>query len=311
VRCARRGLAAVPELSAGQAEQLLYQCLALAENRTLAPMSLSHLEAADVFRDAGFDLEDGPAVMFVVDQSLLGVAALGPTLSGAPVSDAERELLATHVSHLLIYLRNARSFETIQSLNADLERRNLELQRTIDELTRARLHIDILEKARQRIRALVQSQLQRTRSAGWLDFVIIAAASLIVGVLFNFTSPNGIALLPEALLQPDLPAVEVPAAAELISAGKALVVDARPKEFYGLKHIPGAVNLPPGLFDFVYMIKFGSVDLQTPVIVYGRTISRHYDDAVGRRLMQRDHQDVRLLAGGLDAWEEQGYGLEP
>ena len=40
------------------------------------------------------------------------------------------------------------------------------------------------------------------------------------------------------------------------------------------------------------------------VVVYGRTFSKHYDEEVAYRLMQR-HDDVRVLTGGMTAWEKQ------
>jgi 3-mercaptopyruvate sulfurtransferase SseA len=58
------------------------------------------------------------------------------------------------------------------------------------------------------------------------------------------------------------------------------------------------------------MMKLGNLDPETPVIVYGRSISRLYDEELAFRLKQRDHDHVRVLSGGLRAWEAQGYPVQ-
>jgi len=46
------------------------------------------------------------------------------------------------------------------------------------------------------------------------------------------------------------------------------------------------------------------------VLIYGRTVSKRYDDEVARRLLQR-HDQVKVLEGGLAAWEEKGFAVTP
>ena len=46
------------------------------------------------------------------------------------------------------------------------------------------------------------------------------------------------------------------------------------------------------------------------IIVYGRTVSKHYDEDVVHRLLQR-HDKVKILEGGLQAWERKGYPVTP
>jgi 3-mercaptopyruvate sulfurtransferase SseA len=41
-------------------------------------------------------------------------------------------------------------------------------------------------------------------------------------------------------------------------------------------------------------------------VVYGRTVSRHYDEEVAWLLKERGFSDVRLLEDGLGAWEQGG-----
>ena len=46
------------------------------------------------------------------------------------------------------------------------------------------------------------------------------------------------------------------------------------------------------------------------VLIYGRTLSKRYDDEVAQRLLQR-HDQVMVLEGGLSAWEEKGFAVSP
>jgi len=45
-------------------------------------------------------------------------------------------------------------------------------------------------------------------------------------------------------------------------------------------------------------------------VVYGNTISRPYDLEIADKLMLRGYKDVRVLDGGLQAWEAKGYPVD-
>ena len=199
----------------------------------------------------------------------------------------------------------------IQALNKDLEQQNEQLRQTIAELTEARHKITALEKAKAQIKMLVQGELERAGRVRVLDFVLILAVAMLVGLVFNFFSPNGIPLVPESIFRSSPAMIDVAEAKKVIDTGRGVLVDARPNEFYRQKHIKGAFNLPPALFDFVYMMKLSKLDPKKKIIVYGRNISKRYDEEVAYRLTQRDHEDIRVLAGGLSAWSKEGYLLEP
>jgi hypothetical protein len=53
--------------------------------------------------------------------------------------------------------------------------------------------------------------------------------------------------------------------------------------------------LPLALFDFVYMMRFSQIDPQQPMVVYGRNISRHYDEEIAYQLKQRGHSTIYVL----------------
>jgi rhodanese-related sulfurtransferase len=46
------------------------------------------------------------------------------------------------------------------------------------------------------------------------------------------------------------------------------------------------------------------------VLVYGRTISRRYDDDVAQKLLQR-HENIRVLEEGVQGWEAKGLPVAP
>ncbi|MFZ2448731.1 MAG: rhodanese-like domain-containing protein [Syntrophobacteraceae bacterium] len=305
-----RGIEAERWLSPEVCEMLLYSAFDAMEHKSLAPMSFGRFSAPGLFRDAGVDLDVTCGFFFVIDQNFMGVIAFGPPLSGGTFTKNELDLLANQTAGFMAYLENARAFAKINALNEDLTRRNEQLRRTILELTEARDRITILERARAHVRTVLQREAERVAKVRALDCVLILFFALAIGLLFNFAGPQGIALFPESVIKSDFPSVTAVEAQKLIEEKKAVLVDARPKEFYTQKHIKGAISVPLTLFDIIFMMKLGQLDPQRPIIVYGRTISRLYDVEAAIRLKKRDHEDIQVLLGGIRAWEDAGYQVE-
>ena len=97
---------------------------------------------------------------------------------------------------------------------------------------------------------------------------------------------------------------------EEMKKGDALIVDAGPEGFYQKKHIQGAISVPLSLFDILYEVRFGEVEKVKKVIVYGGTIGRLYDLELTNKLLLRGHKDVKVLEGGMAAWEKAGCPVE-
>jgi CRP-like cAMP-binding protein/rhodanese-related sulfurtransferase len=142
----------------------------------------------------------------------------------------------------------------------------------------------------------------------WLDFVLIIGVSAFLAITFNFSNPHGIPLIPERLEQ--VATISVSAAMEDYRNGQALIVDAMPANFYGQRHIKGAVNMPMAIFDIVYLVSFSKEDKNKKLVVYGNTISRPYDLEIADKLSLRGYKNVKVLEGGLKAWEAKGYPVE-
>ncbi len=142
----------------------------------------------------------------------------------------------------------------------------------------------------------------------WLDFVLVVGISVLLAITFNFSNPNGIAVVPDRPCP--VPSISAPAAMEDYRQGQSLIVDAMPNNFYQQRHIKGAVNMPMPIFDFVYLMSFSEEDRGKKIVVYGNTVSRPYDLEIADKLLMRGYRNVMVLDGGLQAWEANGYPVE-
>ena len=145
----------------------------------------------------------------------------------------------------------------------------------------------------------------------WLDFVIIVGLSLIVSLGFNTVNQKGLPLFQQITLEEAVSFMSPLKAFEKHEKGQSLFVDAMPTSFYEKEHIPGAENLPLTIFDFIYDLTLADADKEKEIIVYGRSISRHYDEEVALKLASRGHANVKVLSGGLSAWREKTYPTVP
>jgi len=224
-------------------------------------------------------------------ENMYGALLLGQSL-GEQVS-AEDGLLQAFVSQGVLHLKNADSFATIMSLNADLARQNEELRRTIDDLIRAKDQISMLEAAGRRIAGIVHSKAESLARVRLVDFLLIIVLSLGMALAFNQQNPRGIALIEPA--GPEVPFVTLEQALDLMANEDALLVDARPREFFEREHAEQAVNVPAQLFDLVYMMQLSAEDPERPVVVFGRSVSRRYDQIVAAKFLGRDHERVYIV----------------
>jgi CRP-like cAMP-binding protein/rhodanese-related sulfurtransferase/putative methionine-R-sulfoxide reductase with GAF domain len=152
---------------------------------------------------------------------------------------------------------------------------------------------------------------KKARNLSWHDYVIIFCLSLVFSIVFNLSNPNGIRMIPKSWSNESLPVATPHSAIELFHNGEALFIDAMPPGFFEREHIRGAVNLPPALFDILYMLELSETDTEKQIFVYGRTISSRYDEEVARKLILRGHRNTRILEGGISGWKKSGYPVGP
>jgi len=98
---------------------------------------------------------------FTVGPDCSGLLGLGSKLTGAPYSEDDQELLGTLVNNLVVALKNARSFEDIKRLNQDLQEKNIELERALNELQAALRKVEILESIKANLCKFVPTTVTR------------------------------------------------------------------------------------------------------------------------------------------------------
>jgi rhodanese-related sulfurtransferase len=255
--------------------------------------------------------QKGAAIFFKVDPVASGLLFLGKRLVGTQYGIKERELLLALTHTFLAFLKNSKSFETIQELNAEQKQKNRALKRTVQELSESRRTIAGLEKTGEQIKAAIAKAMARAARASIMDIVLILISGAILGLVYNFASPSGIPVVSPILGYPPSPIINIDDTQALLKSQTIILIDARPVEFYKQRHIRGALNLPVALFDFVYMMRFSQTDPQRPIVVYGRNISRHYDAEIAHRLKERGHSNISILSGGFNAWQAKGFALSP
>jgi rhodanese-related sulfurtransferase len=150
----------------------------------------------------------------------------------------------------------------------------------------------------------------RPPSLSLFDFVLLGGITLLCALVFNSANPNKIPLFPKSFSNEAMTKVPPSSAMEAFESGETLFIDAMPANFFEKRHIEGAVNMPLSIFDIMYMMVLTEESKDKKIIVYGRTISKRYDQEVANKLALRGHKNISILEGGLSAWEKKGYPVE-
>jgi rhodanese-related sulfurtransferase len=93
-------------------------------------------------------------------------------------------------------------------------------------------------------------------------------------------------------------------AAEMIASGEAQLVDVRQDFEWDAGRIPGALHIPLDALPS----RSGEIDRERPVIFQCRTGAR---SSMATEAFRASGIEAFNLAGGLEAWVEQGLELEP
>jgi class 3 adenylate cyclase len=101
------------------------------------------------------------ALPFVLDDQTLALLGLGSKLTGVEYSPDDKELLYTLLNNLSVAVKNAKSFEEIQRLNKDLEEKNTELSKTLQELKESIRKIEILERVKANLCKFIPATVSR------------------------------------------------------------------------------------------------------------------------------------------------------
>ncbi|WP_161946344.1 rhodanese-like domain-containing protein [Desulfonatronum thiosulfatophilum] len=265
----------------------------------------------DTLLSLGLDDTSQIAAAFLIDANFYGLMVVGNCLAQQKDGLSDEELFPTLLQGFLVSLGNALAFETIQKLNSDLLQRNAELRQTLEDLQQSRQTISLLEAAANRINSLLKTETLRIKRVTLVDCMALFMISLFLGLIFNVTSPGRIPVRPETWSLPPPNLIDVSWARLKHASQGSIFLDARPVEFYNQTRIAGAESLPLNLFEFVYSMRFAQLDPKTDIVVYGRNVSRRYDELVAAKLAERGMVNVRVMDGGLRQWQRQGLPVEP
>ena len=86
---------------------------------------------------------------------------LGEKLVGQAYSSGDQELMGTLINNLIVALKNAKSFEEILSLSMDLHDKNIELEKTVDQLKNSMRKVEILESVKEKLSKFVPVEVSR------------------------------------------------------------------------------------------------------------------------------------------------------
>jgi len=93
---------------------------------------------------------------------------------------------------------------------------------------------------------------------------------------------------------------------QLQQSGKALILDVRPGFYYGLGHVPGAINWPKGRFQEQLIQREAQISTAVaankPVLIYCTDLACPDALSVATRLAARGHSTA-ILQGGFEAWK--------
>lgn len=142
---------------------------------------------------------------------------------------------------------------------------------------------------------------------------IILAAGAALGLAWNALSGRGFALERNVFVKPGDELVEAGEARKRLDQG-ALFLDARPRDFYDMSHIPGALPLPEDDFDKALAPLEARLRGSLDVIVYCSGFGCEASHVVARKLKERGIP-AAVLHEGWPAWTDAGYptksGREP
>ena len=138
----------------------------------------------------------------------------------------------------------------------------------------------------------------------------IPAAGLVLGLAWNALSGRGIALAGNAFVREGdaIAEVDVQEARARIEKG-ALVLDARPRAFYDMGHIPAALPLPEDDFDRAFASLEDRLRSHFDILVYCSGYGCEASHIVARKLAEKKIR-AAVLHEGWPAWTDAGYPVK-
>lgn len=135
--------------------------------------------------------------------------------------------------------------------------------------------------------------------------VVLVFAGALLGLAWNTASPRGLALTGHAFVAAGDVVVRAGEAKSLLERG-ALFLDARPRMFWELSRIPGAVALPEDDFEASFAALEPRLRASLDIVVYCSGYGCEASHNVARLLRERGVAAV-ILSEGWPAWTDAGY----
>jgi len=145
-------------------------------------------------------------------------------------------------------------------------------------------------------------------SFDWKRFILILVAGGAAGLLWNAAGGRGFALGRSVLVQAGDEIVEVADAKALLDRG-ALFLDARPRDFWRMSRIPGALSLPEEDFDRAFAEIEEHLRRASGIVVYCSGFGCEASHVVARRLRERG-LIAAILNEGIPAWLDAGLPMD-
>jgi len=128
------------------------------------------------------------------------------------------------------------------------------------------------------------------------DLLIVTVAAILIAALVNGLRADRIPIIPPCMDKGFYQEMKMSAFAQgEIKNSRCFIFDARPHELYQKNHLPNAVNFPVSQFDFFYHLHLAEVPLDTPILVYGRTVSQVCDRELAYRLSLKGYKNVTVI----------------
>lgn len=149
-------------------------------------------------------------------------------------------------------------------------------------------------------------QLSFFQSAG----IILAAA--VIGLMVNALRPGRLPLIADWSMQTQIstlqttenPEVSVEEAKAIFESRSATFVDARPREFFDLGHIEGALSLPMEDFENRFDEVMANISPDATIITYCDGDSCALSKELAEALLAKGFLHVRVLLNGWTKWQE-------
>jgi rhodanese-related sulfurtransferase len=142
----------------------------------------------------------------------------------------------------------------------------------------------------------------------WRRFILILVTGVAAGLAWNAASGRGFALGRSVLVQAGDEIVEAADAKRLLDRG-ALFLDARPRDFWRMNRIPGALSLPEDDFDRAFAALEGRLRRASGIVVYCSGFGCDASHIVARKLRERGFI-AAVLDEGIPAWQDAGFPMD-